>query len=172
MSHKAPFTVHFKITPVRGTRFETIRSLQRFARAVYDALVAQTGITVAAPGGGQSSSLDASSDLANGCAVKPQIGSNPAQLMITGFYNTPTGTKNVQTYPDKTVDFNNDTFTGAGGAWPSGSIPVAQITTEVKALVAILKAAVAATAPVVSASIFRLEYKGIIFGDRGYHLPQ
>lgn len=171
MAHKAQFVAHFRVIPDRGKRFETVRSLMRVARLVYDGLDAEDDLVLAWPGGGQAASFGNSmnSDYEAACAVKPQFGETPAQLMITGFYAV--DANNVQPHADKQVFHANAAFTGAGGAQPWLSNPVASVTTEVSALKAIIDAVITAEVPGEGVTLFRLEYKGIIFGDRGYTFP-
>lgn len=177
MSHKAPFVVHMRIVPFRGKRFETIRAMQRLAKFIYSGpdgatgLTANTNLQVATPGGGQymSFSDQQNSMYQDGMAIKPQIGQNPAQLSISGFY-LPT-TANDQPHADKQVTFTGSYFTGAGGAQPYRSNPTAAVEAQVLALKAIFDAVIAAEAPG-EATVFRIEYKGIVWGDKGYTFPR
>lgn len=175
---QAPFTVHFKVVPNRasGKRFEMIRDLQKLGVLVYQGLSNVTGLTIASPGGGQARMYDISSDMVAGMAVKPQIGDSPAQLMITGFYQVTDA--NAQPYADAQVVSANAVVSGTYGAHPwdsaaNGGIPATEVLTEVKALKALLLAHAQTDLPVgVTISVFRLEYKGIVFGDRGVHFPR
>jgi hypothetical protein len=177
-SHKAPFTAHFRVIATRGKRFETIRSLQRLAGLIYagasgtDGLIGEASIQVATPGGGQASQLNASdqTDYYPGCAYTPQFGETPAQLTITGFYLLDTA--NDQPWSDKTVAFSGDYSTGAGGAQGYRTNPTTAVASEVQALKAIIDAVIAAEVPNESVTLFRLDYKGIIWGDRGFHFPR
>ena len=172
MSHQAPFTAHLRVIPTRGKRFEYVRGLQRIARLIYDGLAAETDLALAKPGGGQQSSFSdhMNSGYEDGCAVKPRIGQSPAQLMITGFYAV--STANAQPHADKQVTHVGEYFSGAGGAQPWKSNPTDAVEDEVIALKGIIDDVIAAEAAGEGVTLFRLEYKGIIFGDRGYHWPQ
>ncbi len=101
-----PFTAHIKVLPFNGKRFETIRDLQKISEMVYNGIVNTASVNVATPGGGQHRNYTGTeagglSGYVNGCAVKPQFGQTPAQLMITGFYEV--SSKNLPTYSDKEV---------------------------------------------------------------------
>ena len=201
MSNFAAFTAHFKIIPsfgpayAPGSKFTAIRDMQRIAYWVYQALLSADNVNIATPGGGQAMNLnqvDLYSDLASGCAVKPQIGQNPAQLMITGFYNVggqiaqpvsnmpAIGAGSNEYYDQTNGDFGDANgghyITGPGGNWGWGGSsgqPTSAVNSEVVALVASINAAIAASPSNAknSVSLFRLEYNGIIFGDRGYTFP-
>lgn len=176
-SHKAPFTAHFRVIATRGTRFETIRSLQRLANLIYggadgvSGLIGEADIAVATPGGGQASQFNASdqTDYYPGCAVTPQFGETPAQVMITGFYLLSTG--NAQPWADKTVIHAGAYFTGAGGSNACKVNPTTDVANEVVALKAILDGVIAAEVPGEGVTLFRLDYKGITWGDRGFTFP-
>lgn len=170
-----PFTAHVKVTPTQGKRFVYIRSLQKLARELYDSLKDNPNLSIAAPGGGGSESItghdhSAISQLNYGTAAKPQFGNFPAQLMITGFYKT--YSDNNQTNEQVSVFSANQVYTSAASA-PSTNIPKSFINTEVASLKTILDAAIASpNLPVVSnAKVFRIDYSGVVFGDRGYHFP-
>jgi len=177
-SHKAPFTAHFRVVASRGKRFETVRSLQRYANLLYggadgaSGLIGSSNIEVARPGGGQVSQMNAGdmTDYYPGCAVKPQFGETPAQLMITGFYLLDTG--NDQPWSDKQIVHAGEFFTGAGGAQGFKTNPTSAVAAEVQALKVILDAIIAAELPNEGVTLFRLDYKGITWGDRGFHFPR
>lgn len=177
---KAPFVAHFRVIPFRGKRFEYIRSMQRIAKLIYAGADGTTGLTgntnlqVAVPGGGQQQSFsdDQNSGYQNGLAIKPQMGQSPALISIPGFYLTTTG--NFQPHDDKQVFYAgaNGFFSGAGGAQGYRSNPTATVAAEVKALKAILDGIITAEASGEGVTLFRLEYKGIVWGDRGYTYPE
>lgn len=177
MSHKAPFVAHFRIVPYRNKRYETIRAMQRLAKFIYSGADGTTGLlgnanlSIAAPGGGQHMSFsdNQNSMYQDGLAIKPQFGETPAQLMIAGFYLL--STANDLPHAEKTVTHVGEYITGAGGAQPYRSNPTATVAAEVVALKAIFDAVLAAEVPGEGVTLFRLEYKGIIFGDRGYTYP-
>ncbi len=177
-SHKAQFIAHMRIVASRGKRFETIRSLQRLANLIYggsdgiSGLIGDTNIEIARPGGGQASQLNAvnQTDYYPGCAVKPQFGETPAQLMITGFYLL--STANAQAWPDKTVTHAGESKSGAGGAYGYKTNPATSVATEVQSLKAIIDNIIATEVPGENVTLFRLDYKNIIWGDRGFHFPR
>ena len=170
-----PFTAHVKVTPTQGKRFVYIRSLQKLAREFYDSLKDNPNLSISAPGGSGSESItgheqSALSQLTYGAASKPQFGNFPAQLMITGFYKT--SSANSQTQEEISVFSANQVYTSSGSA-PSTNMPKAFINTEVASLKTILDAAIASpNLPTVSnAKVFRIDYSGVVYGDRGYHFP-
>lgn len=180
MGVQVPFTAIFKVIPERafGRRFEYIRSLQRLAVSVYDALVDVDGLTIAAPGGGQWSSTDYRSDLQFGTAVKPQFGEVPAQLTVEGFYDVDVG--DAQPADDITIIHANAWVSGAHNyqlASNAGTAvqlvpPRTAVLTEVKALRTAMTTAIVTALPAADIPLFRLHYKGLVFGDRGLHFPR
>lgn len=184
-SHKAPFTAHLRVIASRGKRFETVRSLQRLAQLIYggpdgtSGLIGNASIEIARPGGGQANQMNSNldqTDYAAGCAVKPQFGETPAQLMIAGFYLV--ATANAQPWSDKATFSPQDATTDAahsvsraGGAWGWGSNPSTSVAAEVKALKAIIDGVIAAEVPGEGVTVWRVDYKGIVWGDRGTHFP-
>lgn len=177
-THKAPFTAYLRVIPTRGKRFETVRSLQRVARLIYggaddiSGLIGNTNIEIARPGGGQASSLNGSdqTDYHAGCAIKPQFGETPAQISIPGFYKL--ATANAQPWADRTIVHAGTYFTGAGGAHGYRTNPTTTVAAEVVALKAIINSVISTEVPGENVTLLRLDYKGIIFGDRGFHLPR
>lgn len=173
-----PFTVHVKITPANpDKRFEHIRDMQKIASMAYEGLEAlvPSVLSIATPGGGQHTSIGGMQDgglggMTPGLAVKPQFGETPAQMSITGFYNT--ANANVQPQPAATRISGGEIFeSGASQAWNSG--PNAIIDTQAAALKSALDAAIGAALPsAVDYKIFRLDYCNVIYGDRGHHFPQ
>lgn len=172
-----PFTVHIRVTPVRpGKRWEYIRDLQKMGILVYSEIVNLSGVHVATPGGGQASQFSdivqrgGLGDMAAGMAVKPQIGQVPAQLMITGFYES--SANNIQQYNDFQRISGGEVYEGPG-AHSNDAVPVSTINTEAKTLKTSLEGAITTALPAgITFSIFRLEYAGIIFGDKGFHFPK
>lgn len=179
MSLKVPFVAHFRIIPNRGKRFETVRSLQRAARLIYgghdgaSGLLGVSAIAVALPGGGQVSGFNGHdmTDYTAGCAVKPQFGQTPAQLMIAGFYLV-TDAKNDQPWADQTVTHAGEYFTGAGGANAARTVPTATTIAQMKALKTSLDQVINAELPGEGITVFRVDYSGIVWGDRGFHFPR
>jgi hypothetical protein len=176
MAVDAPFIAHFRIVPERGDgkRFEIVASLHQIAAAIYQDLVLEDDVWLAQPGGGVTGFIEQRSDYLPGMAVKPQMGETPAQLMINGYYRLGSGN---QPYSTRTVISTNGFVTGQDGGNPS--VPEGQPTTtvenEVKALVTLLNTVATNALPAVTAddvSLFRLDYKGAVWGDRGYHFPR
>ncbi len=172
MSHQAPFTLYIKVVPQRGKRFEYIRSLQKSANRLYANLVENASLNLARPGGGQAGTTAnyMNSDYTPGLAVKPQFGETPAQICITGFYLA-TGSPS-QSFAEKQV-----ISAGAYKTGPTDSVynsnPTSTIYAEVLALKTIIDAALV-TEGLDSewmARTFRIDYKNVVFGDRGLHFP-
>lgn len=172
-----PFTAHIRIVPDHGSgvlnskKFENWRSMQRIAVDMYNALISNSSFNLAIPGGGQQTSrsqfnLGGNSWAAGGFAVKPQIGQAPAQVMITGFYDV--DSSNAQIYQEQQIISGNEIYTGAAKASATHNP-----TTDagVKALRNAIDAEFEAALNNVIYSIFRIEYSGVIYGDRGYHFP-
>ena len=186
-----PFTLHVKVTPqssdTSGARVSYIRSLQKYGQDLYDALRVEPDLNVANPGGGQVSNPNGYTDTQyynqdtletssysktsgfSGTAVKPQFGNYPAQLMITGFYSTTSSV--ADNYPAYQVISAGTVYTGYDSA-SNKNTPSATVNSEVKSLKATIDAMLVAYLPeYANAKVHRLEYSGIIFGDRGYHFP-
>jgi len=175
-----PFTVHIRITPDHGSgeikskRFEYWRDMQKLATMAYEGLIDESTIQVATPGGGQQTSASGyraggMGGMTAGAAAKPQIGQSPAQLQITGFYQS--SAQNIQPHPERTLIHAGEVVTGPGSHSAEAN-PVATVGTEVAALKTTLETVLDAAFPVgVSYQIFRLDYSGITWGDRGYHFP-
>ncbi len=194
-----PFTVHVRVVPVRpGKRFEYLKDLAKLAVLVqdqFDILAGAegtggpgntdatwgtegtpAGLNVATPGGGQNVELgDATrrgglGSFAQGTAATVQMGATAAQLMITGFYDS--NSPNIQPYADIQRISGGTIYTGSA-ANTNNAIPVPTITAEVKALHTLLKTIITkALPPGTEFQLFRLDYSGIIFGDRGFTFPQ
>lgn len=191
MTKWVPFTAHIRIEPRYGStvsknkRFEYWRDMQKLSVFAYDELIkpAYPSINIATPGGGQQTSASGfdhggMGGMTAGTAVKPQIGQAPSQLMITGFHES--AAPNIQPYPNSTIFQGgnvplNPTELSAiqgPGAHSWDSIPVATINNEVATLKATLITALAlGFPPGIIFSVFRIDYSGIIYGDRGYTFP-
>jgi hypothetical protein len=177
MSTLVPFTVHIKVIPKRpGTRWSHLRDLQKIAVLAHHGLAAVSGVTVAEPGGGQHAQFadidrrGSQGSFARGTAAKPQIGNSPAQLMLTGFYQV--ATNNNQAVASTQRISGGKTYTGYV-QHPNDAVPASAVLTQVKALKTALTSALTSALPSsVSFSIFRLEYQGIVYGNKGYHFPQ
>lgn len=178
MAKQVPFTVHIRVVPDRGTgkRFEYLRDLQKLAVLAYEALTNVSGVQVATPGGGATQSLgDYNSrgglgGFANATACKPQIGAAPAQLMITGFYES--STPNTPTHADIQRISGGEVYTGPV-AHSNTEGPAAGVNTEVSALKSGIEQALVATLPEgATYEVFRIDYAGVVYGDKGYHFPR
>lgn len=173
-----PFTVHVKIIPENpGKRFELVRDMQKIASMAYEGLqpLVPSILSLAAPGGGQHTSIGGMQNgglggMTPGFAVKPQFGETPAQLMITGFYNT--SNANVQPQPTATRISGNEIYeSSASQAWIGG--PNSIIDTQAEDLINSLETSLDSSLPnSVGYSIFRLDYSNVIYGDRGRHFPR
>jgi hypothetical protein len=172
-----PFTAYIKIIPPLGTgkRFEIIRNAQKLAIALYDEIpnYDSGNMQLASPGGGQQNDFNnaaALSSFANGTAYKPQFGQSPAQLTISGFYKSVT--PNVYTQNDVMRFSGNETYTGSSSHL-NEVLPRAAVFTEVLDIKTILEDSSNAAFPAsVEHSVFRIEYNGLVFGDRGLTFPQ
>lgn len=171
-----PFTAHISVTPAEGKRFVYVRALQKLASEAYTALVANADINIAMPGGGQHTTVTgyeqaAMSQMTYGTAIKPQFGDYPAQLMITGFYKNTNS--NAQVYAETDIISANQNNYGST-ATPQVSMPSTNVNDEVKALKAIINTAIANPnlPSSANAKLFRLDYNGVIYGDRGFHFPR
>ncbi len=183
-----PFTLHVSVTPKHdGKRTSLMMSLNKYAQYLYDALGTSADLNIANPGGGQikrsaefsgatyynqttlvTSSYSNTPGIA-GTAVKPQFANYPAQLMITGFYNS--SSTNSQTEPEIKIIATNETFTGARAANHINT-PTATIDSEVKSLKATIDNLLTQYMPdYANAKIYRMEYCGIIYGNRGFTFP-
>lgn len=171
-----PFTAFVKIIPplANGKRFEIIRNAQKLAIALLEEIpnFDNAKMQIASPGGGQQndySNAAALSSFANGTAYKPQIGQSPAQLTISGFYQS--DTPNVYTQVDVMRFSGNEQYTGAASHL-NEVLPRNAIFTDVTDIKTILDDACNAAFPAsVDYSLFRLEYSGLVFGDRGLTFP-
>ena len=181
MTKWVPFTAHIRIEPRYGStvfknkRFEYWRDMQKLAVFAYEELIKETSLNIANPGGGQQTSRSGFENggvggMTPGTAVKPQIGQSPAQLMITGFQISTA--QNIQPYPEYMVFSGGEILEGPGAhSWDS--IPVKTINDEVAELKATLISALTTGFPPGTVfSVFRIDYSGIVYGDRGYTFPR
>ena len=172
-----PFTVHVKIVPNiepsgTGKRQEILRSMQKIGKFIFDEIVELTNYSLATPGGGQHMSYGgrgAFSGLTNGCAVKPQMGSTPAQAMITGFYQSSTDITGEYPYAYKTIFSGGEQYTGEGNRSYENTTNTL-LDADVKQIKTDFETAFTAL-PVGTYKVFRIEYAGVIFGDRGFSYP-
>jgi hypothetical protein len=172
-----PFTVHVRVVPVRpGKRFEHLKDLSKLAVLAYEAIAGISGVNVSTPGGGQNIQLgdpnrrSALGSYAQGTAAKPQIGQAPAQLMLMGYYQSEAA--NSQTYADQQRISGGEIYTGPG-QHSNDAMPSTTLNAEVKALKTALEAALTSGLPAgAEYSIFRLDYSGVVFGDKGFHFPR
>ena len=183
MSVFVPFVAHIKVVPSRlqrGKRFELVRDLQRLGTVVFEELDDIPSINIAEPGGGQHRNFGRFSDLQYGTAVKPQIGNTPAQLMITGFINFDIA--NEQPHPNTQLIHGHVDGVQASQSGPKGNQswlglegnPTADVEAEVITLKALIDGALASVTDSTGnpVTLFRLDYKNIIWGDRGHTFPQ
>lgn len=189
MSRWVPFTAHIKIYPGAwvGTntpdyhklrkRFAIWRDMQKISQFIYEGLetLVPDTLSIASPGGGQHrsySGVDKAgfSGLINGTAVVPQFGEKPALAMITGFYNSETA--NAFTYSDEMVLHAGETLEGMNQH--SYEVTTLSATdTQVKALKTAMTSAIDGALPAnYDYKIFRIDYAGVIYGDRGLHFPR
>ncbi len=75
-------------------------------------------------------------------------------------------------YSDKTEILGDEYLSGAGGSQSYRTNPSATVEAEVKALKVILDSVIAAKTPNDDMTVFRIDYKGITWGDRGFHFPR
>lgn len=180
MSKQVPFVAHIRIIPARGSgliktkRFETWRDMQKLAVLIHDSIT-NSSINLADPGGGQhighgGTSQSGLSGLGDGGAVVPQIGESPALVRLVGFYTS--SALNIQPHPAKQLIHAGETLTGPG-ATPWENNPVSTVDTEVASLKSDLETDITAGLPGgIDFSVFRIDYSGVVYGDRGYHFPQ
>lgn len=189
MSKWVPFTVHIKVYPGKWTgvnspdyaklrkRFAIWRDMQKIAQWIYEGLetISTSIINIASPGGGQHRSYTGTDyaglgGYVNGCAIVPQFGNKPALAQITGFYNS--DSDNAATYPDL-MRFNaGDTVEGSVKHSYDAN-PTTVVDSQVKTLKTTLENAIVAALPSsYDFRIFRIDYSGVVYGDRGFHFPQ
>jgi hypothetical protein len=171
-----PFTAFIKIVPslANGKRFEIIRSAQKLSIALFEEIHNNDGgkFQLSSPSGGQQNSQTngaALSSFANGSAYKPQFGQSPAQLTLSGFYKSEA--KNVYTQSDVMRFSGNEQYTGQGSHL-NEVMPTNTVASEVLDILTILRNSCDDAFPAaVPYSVFRLEYNGLVFGDRGLTFP-
>lgn len=159
------FIVYFRVLPkaalANGKRREYTLALEKLAARLETAMIG-LGYTVA-----ESRALD-----------KPQFGQFTSSVVMVGFVtNENTSSidyrQNSPTLSLRTVDHNEGSRTGIGGNVQHGQIPSANLLTAVQEFKAAVDAMLATdfVANGISASIYRLDYMGVTFGDRGIHFP-
>jgi hypothetical protein len=170
-----PFTAHVKLVPEQpGKRFEYIRSLQKWSHMLYEQLSTVSTLNLADSGGGQHMNFSGGgaggmSGIVSGFAVKPQMGETPAQLMITGFYEQTT--TDYTTQPTTQRISGGETYTENAAAAPLNN-PNTWVDTGVKAVKTLIESAIAVAVPsAIKAKVFRIDYAGVVYGDKGYHFP-
>ena len=199
MANQIPFTAHIKVVPSRGqvsdttgsgykeqgsvrraARFDYIRELQRLASLVYSELDANepTRITLPQPGGGQFRMFGSHSTLQYGAAAKPQIGNQPALLMIEGFFRAPAASSAllVQPHARMPIIHGGSYLTGHTGQWPHdpAGLPNTDVEEEVVELKQLIESAISAVSDSSDQALglFRLQYKSSTWGDGGHHFPR
>lgn len=181
MSHFAPFTVYFRViplTPYTGKRFETIRDLQKTSVLIYTLLTEEElspPIRVSHPGGGQQQ-LNHGGHHANGCAIKPQFGNIPAQIVVTGVVEQPGS--NVSPHGTKQII--------SGGQVYTGKAPTPYLTpdfsAEARTELINLRTAIETKISTYFGdytdynydaypTLYRIRYKGVTWGSRGNTFP-
>lgn len=166
-----PFTIHMKILPYKsGKRLEMWRDMQKISEDVYGAMstLSPSTINIALPGGGQHRSYGGFSSSVGGMAVKPQFGETPAQLQLTGFYNS--SAQNVQPHTTYQIIQAGSVYEGSK-SHTYEDVPVTTVNDEVKDLKTQIETALS-TNVAANVKVFRIDYCGIIYGDSGYHFPQ
>lgn len=180
MGTNAAFVAHFKITfspPTSASqkvkRQERLGDMRKIAREIYAAVDAVDAIQLAIPGGGQPATAGAFSGYEMGGAIKPQMGNFPAQVMLVGFYDVGSDSE-APPYSDRNVIVANEAVTGYGGQNLCVANPTTVIDTEVKALRTAINSAFVSygLSDAFEVTWHRLEYKGVLFGDRGLHFPR
>lgn len=202
MAALVPFTAHINIVPKRGRptkspatgpvvvrrggRFDHVRSLQRIAVQIYEALEAAGGgdetdpVILPEPGGGQNRSrttLDSRyANISYGGAVTPQFGNKPALVMIEGFFNATAAEESDQPAADTLYFHGNEQMSGPRGEQPwlgTAGLPNTTVASEVSTLKAAIDAAITTVNDDsgITLTVFRLEYKNITWGDKGHHFP-
>lgn len=189
MSAQAPFTAYIKVVPSRGRstgtgavrrggRGDYVRDLQRLAGFVYDELKAHNGglLTLAEPGGGEARLIYQYSDYAPGTSARPQMGQNPSLLMITGFFTVTGGDPSDQPVTKTTRIHANEIVSDYQGEQPwlgPAGLAVASVQSEVKELKNLIETCIVSVSDASGnpLRVFRLTYKGIVYGDRGHHFP-
>jgi hypothetical protein len=171
-----PFTAQIKVVPeAHGKRFEYIRSMQKWAYLLAEDLNANPILNLADGGGGQHYNIGNGGNIGNsalvkGLAVKPQIGDTPAQFVAVGFYDNESIT-NQESHPSVMRISGGEVYEGNVSA-PADNNPNSWVDAGVRDLKSIIDAAIAASLPTsYQAKLFRLEYAGVVYGDRGYHFP-
>ena len=172
-----PFTAFIKIVPslANGKRFEIIRNAQKLSIALFEEIPNYDGgkFQLSSPSGGQQHSQtngSALSSFANGTAYKPQFGQSPAQLTMSGFYKSEA--KNTYTQPEVMRFSGNEKYSGQGSHL-NEVMPTDTVASEVSDIISILRNSCDAAFPMtVPYSVFRLEYNGLVFGDRGLTFPE
>ena len=185
-----PFNAYFRVVPERGPvastlfvrkggRFVALRSLQKKASQVYAALdnltdTAGNLLILARPGGGQQSMNGCLSPLSLGTGVKPQFGSQPAQLMLEGFFQVADADPSDQAHnPLLLIHGGRGLMSGPSERQayrgPAG-LPVAAVEAQVTALKSLLEVGAQSIDPTIS--LYRLRYRGTLWGVSGHHFPR
>jgi hypothetical protein len=148
--------------------------MQKIGTLIFEGIEDSVLLNIAEPGGGQHQSFGGQgrsgmSGLTRGAAVKPQMGEIPAQASITGFFDA--NDANDQPHPDKQLLHTGEAVSGPGAA-PWLQNPATATDTGVAALKTELEAQITSNLPSgVVFSIFRIDYSGVVYGDKGYHFP-
>lgn len=166
-----PFVAYFEIQEISGKRTERTAELQQAAQMIYEALLSESDINIATPGGSQTqastNAYGAISNLTYACGVKPSFGDTPAQAMINGFYSV--NRDNIQTYQQVQLISSGEVFT-ANRQSNFNASPSSTVESEVKSLKEILDSAIATLN--IECSVYKLEYNGVRYGAKGLHFPR
>ena len=107
--------------------------------------------------------------MAKGTAYKPGFGQSPPQLTISGFYQSEEPNKPTQT---ETMRFSGNEIYNGPASHLNEVLPINTVASEVLDILNILRDSCDAAFPASSPySVFRLEYNGIVYGDRGITFP-
>jgi hypothetical protein len=172
-----PFTAHISIVPDAGKRQEKWLSMQKIASIAYEGLltIVPSVINIAIPGGGQKRTLSGLQrggigSYSDGLAVKPAFGNYPSQMMITGFYDT--SNQNIQPEEEHLIISGGESYYGSRSQLFVQNEKL-EISNQVRNLRQALDTAIGTNMPAsVIYSVFRIDYNGIIYGNRGIHFPR
>jgi len=168
-----PFTAYFTANQEGDKRFEKIRNMQKIAVYLFEGLADNENLSLANPSGGQQfngsgRAKGGNSSYAAGCGTIPKFGQAPAQLSLTGFYKS-TST-NTSPHPVNQLISSGTTYEGNNAAlWENNQNTT--INSEVLALKTIFENAIDELPGWVTVTVNRINYSGILFGNRGIHFP-
>ncbi len=185
--NQTPFTVYLRFVPWRGktaatpttgavvvgkaSRNDYIRDAEKLSIAIYQELEDNaSNVVLSKPGSGQTKAISSFGGIQPGVAWRPQAGNKPSLLTLEAFYLN-SSADSFQPVDSRTVFHANSMKSG----YAVDSMATVNTTTlnSVKALVAELNAALAGVEDSTGdpPTIYRLIYKGIVFGVGGHHFP-